>query len=388
MATTQITIPIVGMTCASCVAHIEGGLNNLTGIEKATVNLGSGKASVEYDPTRVSPQTMFDTIMDVGYQVGSAETTLHVSGMTCASCVAHIEGALNELDGVTKATVSLATNTAKVSYVPTVVTVAQMKYAIRDVGYDVTEQTGSSVSALDREREARQQELNRQRRNLLIATPIALVVMLGTFRGMLPPGVQQFIPELIAQKWFLGILTTPLVFGPGRQFFINSWRGLKHGVTDMNLLYATGIGAAYGIAVINTLFPQAGFGGEGATFFESAALLTWFIVLGRFLEALTRGRTSEAIRKLMSLQPKLARVVRNGQEIEIPAEEVEIEEVIQVRPGERIAVDGLVSEGYSAVDESMLTGESLPVEKKAGDNVIGGTMNKTGAFKFVATRVG
>ncbi len=400
MATKQITIPIVGMTCASCVAHIEGGLNNLTGIEKATVNLGSDKASVEYDPARIAPQKMFDAIVDVGYQVGTAQTTLHVTGMTLrdaqgkpdASCVAHIEGALNELDGVTKATVSLATNMAKVEYVPTLVTVAQMKHAIRDTGYDVTDQVKDSASALDREREARQAELRRQGRFLLFATPIALVVMIGTFRDMLPPGIQQFIPELIAQKWFLGLLTTPLVFGPGRQFFVNSFRGLKHGVTDMNLLYATGIGAAYGIAVINVVFPRAGFGGEGATFFESAALLTWFIVLGRFLEALTRGRTSEAIRKLMSLQPKIARVIRgNGssqQEMEIPAEEVEIEDVVVVRPGERIAVDGIVHEGYSAVDESMLTGESLPVEKKTGDNVIGGTMNKTGAFKFVATRVG
>ncbi len=392
MATKQITIPIVGMTCASCVAHIEGGLNNLTGIEKATVNLGSNKANVEYDPARVSPQKMFDAIVDVGYQVGTAQTTLHVTGMTCASCVAHIEGALNELDGVNKATVSLATNTAKVEYVPTLVTVAQMKHAIRDTGYDVTDEVKDSASALDREREARQAEMRRQGRFLLFATPIALVVMIGTFRDMLPPGIQQFIPELIAQKWFLGLLTTPLVFGPGRQFFVNSFRGLKHGVTDMNLLYATGIGAAYGIAVINVVFPDAGFGGQGATFFESAALLTWFIVLGRFLEALTRGRTSEAIRKLMSLQPKIARVIRGDgsspQEIEIPAEEVEIEDVVVVRPGERIAVDGIVSEGYSAVDESMLTGESLPVEKKTGDNVIGGTMNKTGAFKFTATRVG
>jgi Cu+-exporting ATPase len=156
----------------------------------------------------------------------------------------------------------------------------------------------------------------------------------------------------------------------------------------MNLLYATGIGAAYGIAVINTLFPNAGFGGEGATFFESAALLTSFIILGRWLEALTRGRTSEAIRKLMKLQPKVARVMRNGQEEEIPADEVEIEDLILVRPGESIAVDGEVFEGYSAVDESMLTGESLPVEKKTGDAVIGGTINKTGAFKFKATRVG
>ena len=186
----------------------------------------------------------------------------------------------------------------------------------------------------------------------------------------------------------IGLLTTPVVFGPGRQFFTNSWRGLKHGVTDMNLLYATGIGAAYGIALINTIFPSAGFGGEGATFFESAALLTGFIILGRWLEALTRGRTSEAIRKLMKLQPKVARVVRGGTEQEIPAEEAEISDLIVVRPGDSIAVDGEVTEGFSAVDELMLTGESLPVEKKSGDAVIGGTINKTGAFKFKATRIG
>jgi len=204
--------------------------------------------------------------------------------------------------------------------------------------------------------------------------------MLGPFKA--------FVPVWLSYKWVIGLLTTPIVLGPGRQFFTNSWRGLRHGVTDMNLLYATGIGAAYAIAVINTLFPNAGFGGEGATFFESAALLTAFIILGRWLEALTRGRTSEAIRKLMKLQPKIARIIRDGREEEIPADEVEIGDLILVRPGESIPVDGTVTEGYSAVDESMLTGESLPIEKKTGDNVIGGTLNKTGAFKFTATRVG
>jgi Cu+-exporting ATPase len=210
--------------------------------------------------------------------------------------------------------------------------------------------------------------------------------MLGTFRDywIFP----YFVPEWLGNKFLLGLLTTPIVFGPGRQFFVNSWRGLRAGVTDMNLLYATGIGAAYLIAVINTLWPTAGFGGEGATFYESAALLTTFIVLGRFLEALTRGRTSEAIRKLMSLQPKVARVLRNGQEREIPAEAVQVGDIVIVRPGERIPVDGVVLEGYSAVDESMITGESMPVEKKAGDEVIGGTMNKTGSFRFRATKVG
>ena len=306
MTTKQITLPIVGMTCASCVAHVEGALNNLSGVEKAVVNLGAAKANVEYNPERVSPAQMFAAVADVGYEVGSASVALNITGMTCASCVAHVEGALNELDGVTKATVNLALNTAKVEYVPTLVSVADMKRAVHEVGYEA-EQKNDQVSAMDREREARQKEIRRQGTYLAIATPIALIIMLGTFRDMLPAGLMALIPELLGEKWFLGLLTTPIVFGPGRQFFVHSFRGLRHGVTDMNLLYATGIGAAYGIAVINTLFPDAGFGGKGATFFESAALLTWFIVLGRFLEALTRGRTSEAIRKLMSLQPKIAR---------------------------------------------------------------------------------
>jgi Cu+-exporting ATPase len=387
MTTKQITIPITGMTCASCVAHIDGALNNLGGVEKAVVNLGAAKASVAFDPARVSSAQIFAAVKDVGYDVGTAAATLNVTGMTCASCVAHVENALKELDGVTSAVVNLALSTAKVTYVPTLATIPQMRRAIQDVGYEVSERT-DGATALDREREARQKETRRQGIYLLIGTPIALIIMLGTFRDMLPEGLAQFVPALLAEKWFLGLLTTPIVFGPGRQFFVNSIRGLRHGVTDMNLLYATGIGASYFIAVINTLWPDAGFGGKGATFFESAALLTWFIVLGRFLEALTRGRTSEAIRKLMSLQPKLAHVVRQGQEIEISADDVLVEDLISVRPGERVPVDGIVREGYSAVDESMLTGESLPVEKKTSDNVIGGTLNKTGAFKFTATKVG
>jgi Cu+-exporting ATPase len=291
-----------------------------------------------------------------------------------------------ELEGVTGATVNLGLGTARVTYFPGVVTVGAMKRAIQEVGYEAQEKD-AGVDALDRERQAREEEIKRQGRNLLIAGTIGMLIMIGTFYDMLGP-FKVFVPVWLSYKWVLGLLTTPIVLGPGRQFFVNSWRGLRHGVADMNLLYATGIGAAYGIAVINTLFPNSGFGGEGATFFESAALLTAFIVLGRWLEALTRGRTSEAIRKLMKLQPKLARVVRNGREEEIPADEVGVGDVLLVRPGESIPVDGIVKEGYSAVDESMLTGESLPVEKKVSDLVIGGTLNKTGAFKFEATKVG
>ncbi len=311
--------------------------------------------------------------------------TLQITGMTCASCVAHVEQALRELPGVSKAVVNLAMGTAKVEYIPGLVSLDQMKQAVRDVGYEATEKTEDS-QAIDRERQARQREIRRQGLYLLFATPLSVLIMVGTFRDywIFP----YFVPEWLGNKVLLGVLTTPIVFGPGLQFFVNSWRGLRAGVTDMNLLYATGIGAAYLIAVINTLWPTAGFGGEGATFYESAALLTTFIVLGRFLEALTRGRTSEAIRKLMSLQPKIARVVRHGTELEIPADAVEVGDIVVVRPGERIPVDGTVLEGYSAVDESMITGESLPVEKKAGSEVIGGTMNKTGSFTFRATKVG
>ena len=382
----SLSLPITGMTCASCVSHVEGALRGLPSVREVVVNLGTNKASLKYDPAAVTVAKLHQAVEDVGYGVAMVEQTLEVRGMTCASCVSHVEQALSELEGVTAARVNLDAATAHVTYIPGVVTTNAMRKAVADVGYQA-QARADGADALDRERQVREEEIRRQGRNLLIAGLVGLLVMTGTFYDMLGP-LKAIVPVWLSYKWVIGLLTTPIVFGPGRQFFTNSWRGLRHGVTDMNLLYATGIGAAYGIAVINTLFPTAGFGGEGATFFESAALLTAFIILGRWLEALTRGRTSEAIRKLMKLQPKTARVVRDGREEEIPAEEVEIGDLILVRPGEGVPVDGLVKDGYSAVDESMLTGESLPVEKRGGDSVIGGTLNKTGAFRFEATRVG
>ncbi|MBI2953708.1 MAG: copper-translocating P-type ATPase [Chloroflexi bacterium] len=385
MANKTVTLPVQGMTCASCVAHVEKALGQLDGVHLARVNLAAGKASVEYDPARVGLSRMEQAVSDIGYEVGREQVTLTIRGMTCASCVSHVEKALVGLDGVAGAVVNLAAGSARVDYFPGSVTVGDMKRAVRNAGYEA-EERAEGQTALDREREARQKEIDRQKRNMLIAWPLAMLIMVGTFREYwILPGI---VPEFLGNRIFLGLVTTPIVFGPGRQFFVNSFRGLLHGVTDMNLLYATGIGAAYFIAVLNTLWPDAGFGGPRATFFESAALLTAFIILGRFLEALTRGRTSEAIRKLMSLQAKTARVIRDGQDVEIPADEVEVGEIVVIRPGERVPVDGIVMEGYSSVDESMITGESIPVEKKVGDQVIGGTINKAGAFRFRATKVG
>jgi len=381
----QAVLPVEGMSCASCVAKIEKALGNLSGVAEAKVNLLAGKAHVEYDPDKTGVPAMAKAIQDLGYRVVKEEALLHVGGMSCASCVSKVEKAVGGLAGVTKVVVNLPAESVKVEFYPGTVTKTEIKKVIKELGYEASEKL-QGQAALDREKEAREKELKRQSRNMWIAWPLSAIVMLGMFQ---PYWIfKDILPMWMHNTYFLWALTTPVVFIPGWQFFVNSINGLRRGATDMNLLYATGIGAAYLIATINTLWPDAGFGGKGATFFESAALLTAFIVLGRYLEALTRGRASEAIRKLMSLQAKTARVIRDGQELEVAADEVVIGDIILVKPGESVPVDGEVVEGYSAVDESMITGESIPVEKKVGDQVIGATINKTGAFKFKATKVG
>ncbi len=381
----KITLQIAGMTCAACVAHNEEALSALPGVTKAVVNLATGKASVEYDPMKVSLNDMRKAVADVGYEVVLDKVQLKIGGMNCQACASNIETAVGALPGVGRTVVNFAAGSASVEYAPEVTPISEISDTIHELGYDVIEKV-QGQQALDRERDLRQREIRRQLIYLIISGTLGILVMVG----MLQPYwiFPQFIPEWLNNKVVLFFLTTPVVLIPGRQFFVNSFNGLRHGVTDMNLLYATGIGAAYGIAVINTFWPDAGFGGKDATFYEAAALLTAFIILGRYLEAVTRGRTSEAIRRLMKLQPRTAHVVREDQEIEVPAEEVQINDLIVVRPGESIPVDGKVVEGYSSVDQSMITGESIPIEKKTGDEVIGGTINKTGAFRFRATRVG
>lgn len=311
--------------------------------------------------------------------------TFRISGMHCAGCVSKIEAAVRTVEGVSEVVVSLEPGLARVTFAPSRTDPERIVEAIRGLGYEV-ESRLEGQAALDREQALRRAEIRRQGRWMVVSWPLALVVMAGTFREYwVLPAV---VPEWLGRPETLFLLATPVVLGPGWQFFARSARGLARGLADMNLLYATGIGAAYLIGVLNTFFPGAGFGGKNAVFYESAVLLTAFVILGKYLEALTRGRTSEAIRKLMQLQPAVARVVRQGQEVELPAAEVVVGDVVVVRPGERIPVDGVVIDGYSAVDESMLTGESLPVEKQAGATVMGGTLNRTGSFRFRATQVG
>jgi Cu+-exporting ATPase len=381
----EITLPVAGMTCAACVRKVEKTLRGLPGVQEANVNLSAGKAGLTYDPGLLALSQMEQAITDIGYEVPLARLDLLVLGMTAGHCDLIIEKALRSLPGVRFVVVNCATDSVSVDYLDVQVSPSAIKRTIRELGYEVSEK-GEGAAGLDRERELRKKELRRQAINMLVAWPLAILVMIGTFSDYEP--LKGVVPSFMGEKLFLFALTTPLVLGPGRQFFINSWNGLRRGLTDMNLLYATGIGAAYLIAVINTFWPDAGFGGEKATFYEAAALLIAFIVLGRYIEALTRGRASEAIRKLMKLQPKRALVLRGGVESEIPADEVEVDDVCLVRPGESLPVDGVVLDGFSAVDESMVTGESMPVDKRPGDEVIAGTINKTGAFRFRATRVG
>jgi len=381
----QVSLPVQGMSCAACVAKVEKTLKTMTGVQEVHVNLLSGKAAVTYECNQAGVPQMVKIIQDIGYEVPEEEILLTVRGMSCAACVAKVEKAVKGMPGVTSVVVNLPAESAKVKFYPGAVDKARIKKEIQALGYEASEKV-TGQEALDREKEARQKELQFQTRNMWIAWPLAMLVMIGMFRDMWI--FPYFVPEFLGNVYVLWALTTPIAFIPGWQFFKHSWNGLKHGATDMNLLYATGIGAAYIIASINTFWPDAGFGGRGAAFFESAALLTAFIVLGRYLEALTRGRTSEAIRNLMSLQAKTARVIRNGEEVEIAADEVEMGDIVVVRPGESIPVDGEVTDGYSAVDEAMITGESMPVEKRPGSQVTGATINKTGSFKFKATRVG
>lgn len=381
----KTTIGVTGMTCASCAQNIEKGLNKLTGVKKAVVNLTTEKAAIEYDPALVGPGQFTKTVTDLGYGVVGDSVMLRITGMTCASCVQNVERGLVKLDGVHKAAVNLTTEKAIVEFDPARVTVRDILKAVSDIGYGAEEIKGVDV---DREREAREKEILSQKRNLIIAMLLAVPVSIGEMGQNIPllvnsiPGIMGFL----GNDYFQFIFATLVMLLPGRQFFSGAYKGLKHGATDMNLLIASGTGAAYIISTAS-VFLDLGPGFEHK-YFGTAVMLIAFIVLGRYLEAKSKGKTSEAIKKLMGLQAKTARIMVDGTETEVPIEDVKPGDIVVVRPGEKLPVDGVVVEGHSALDESMLTGESIPVEKNVGDEVIGATINKMGSFRYRATKVG
>jgi len=383
MATARIELPVRGMSCASCVARIEEGLRAVPGVHQASVNLATERASVSVDPDRVGVAVLAETIQGLGYEVPSRALTLSVGGMSCASCVAKIEHGLQALPGVVRASVNLATERATIEALPSV-GAGDVCRAIEALGYTAQAVEAPAAEA-DREKAAREREIRRLGLKTLVGAGLSLPLMLGSFPEWVPG-----VPGWLADHVVLFLLATPVHLWVGWQFHAGCWKALRYRTADMNTLVSVGTSAGYVYSVLVTFVPGL-FAAEGLTtgvYFEAVAILHTLIVLGRFLEARARGRTSEAIKKLLGLQAKTARIVRDGQEVDIPVETVQVGDLVVVRPGEKVPVDGIVREGASAVDESMLTGESLPVEKRPGAAVFGATLNRTGTFRFEATKVG
>ena len=383
------TLEITGMTCASCSTRIEKNLAKLPGVFRANVNLATEKATVEFDPSTVDEAKMTEAIEGLGYGVRERrpeQVSFGVTGMTCASCSGRVERALRKLPGVASANVNLATERASVLFEPTLVSMAGLRKAVEEAGYGVVEEQGQTESGVeDTQAVAARHELAQARNKTIFALVLGAIIFLGSFPEWFP-----WAPSLLNNRYLLWALATPVQFWAGWRFYKGAWANARHLSTNMDTLIAVGTSAAYFYSVAAILFP--GFfttaGQTPETYFDTAAVIIGLILLGKFLEARAKGQTSEAIKKLMGMQAKTARVIRNGQEIDIPVETVQIGDVILVRPGEKVPVDGTVLEGRSALDESMITGESIPVEKGAGDEVIGATINKTGSFKFQATKVG
>ena len=381
MSTKQVTLPVTGMTCANCSLNVERNLGRLDGVEGATVNLATERASVTYDPSVVGEGQFLALIRDIGYDVATAKVELPITGMTCANCSMTVERTLKRLDGVVSANVNLASERASVEYLPGAVSLAAIQQAIRDVGYDVII-TGEGEAAEDVERAAREAEIRDQTRKFWVGVAFTLPLFLlsmGRDFGLL--GAWAYAPWV---NWLFLALATPVQFYVGGDYYVGAYKSLRSGSANMDVLVAMGSSAAYFYSLAVLLFPGLG----GHVYFETSAMIITLIKLGKLLEARAKGHTSEAIRKLMGLRPKTAHVVRDGSEVEVPIESVVLADVVVVRPGERLPVDGVVIEGRSAVDESMLTGESMPVDKGPGDEVVGGTINKQGLLKFEATRVG
>ncbi len=392
MSEKQVTLPVLGMTCANCVASVERNAKKIEGVTEAVVNFASERVTVSYDEAANGNElvtAVIDRVQKAGFNIPTAEISLPILGMTCANCVANVERSLQKVDGVLDATVNYANEKALVRYAPGAVTRAELVAAVRRGGYDVVEPKAGEETAEpeDAEAAAREAEIRHQYHRLIVGAlftiPLFVISMGRDF-------------DLIGQwahagwvNWLLLALATPVQFYVGYDYYTGAYKSLRNGSANMDVLVVMGTSVAYfySIAVVIALSLGSHLIGHHV-YFETAAVIITLIVLGKLLEARAKGRTSEAIKKLMGLQPKTARVVRDGSELDIPIAEVETGDVVIVRPGEKIPVDGMVVNGRTHVDESMLTGESLPVAKEVGDKVIGATINKQGLIRFEATKVG
>jgi Cu+-exporting ATPase len=387
---TVLDIPVRGMTCASCVGRVEKALGAAAGVEKAVVNLATERAHVELQPGVTDVRPIVEAVDDAGYETVDTTTELAVRGMTCASCVGRVEKALKGVPGVLDATVNLATERATVRHLGGAEITARLIEAVDDAGYEAAT-VGTDTGTADREKAARAAETAALRRSVLFAGAATVPLLVLEMGGHLYPPFHHFLSHNIGEQTVrvVSLLLASLVqFGPGLRFYAKGWPALLRGSPDMNSLVMLGTSAAWLYSTVATLLPGVLPAGTNHTYFESGAVIVTLILLGRWFEARAKGSTSEAIRHLLTLQAKTARVLRDGRETDVEIGAVRPGDVVVVRPGERIPVDGEVIEGASYVDESMITGEPVPVGKSAGATVIGGTVNRTGSFNFTARKVG
>lgn len=394
MAAQKIRLPITGMTCAACEKNVVRALNKAEGVSEAVVNLATENATVTYDAALTDATKLIERVEKFGYGVATAQVVLPITGMTCAACEKNVNRALKKPDGVLDVAVNLATEKATITYIPGVVRRADLIAAVEKSGYGVIDTAG--IDAVDdAERKAREEEILRQR-NLVIlgaifSIPLVVLSMTIHFMHNLPIIMETF--PILMNTWWIYVffaMATPVQLILGKQYTIGAYKSVRNGTANMDVLVALGSWAAYlysMVVMLNLLFAFSENIGT-ADYFESAAVILTLITLGKLLEARAKGRTSEAIKKLMGLAPDTATLLRDGEEIEVKLSEVVAGDRLVVRPGERIPVDGMVEEGRSSIDESMLTGESMPVGKTLGSEVIGSTVNKQGRLIIEATRVG
>ena len=389
----RVDLPITGMTCAACANRIERQLKRAPGVRVAGVNFATGRATVEYDPEAIGVRGLIDVVEKTGYGAsGIASATFVVDDSARGSGSATLlERHLMRQPGVVTATFNLASMAVSLEYLPTTTDTTTIRAAIQDFGYGVSE-VPDDVPLGDFEAEARAEEFRGLRRRFIVAAALSLpVLVIAMSHGSIA------LFDVWWINWLQLALTTPVVLYAGMRFYRGAWAALRHGSADMNTLIAVGTGSAFIYSVVATVAPELFMRAMGPgdhsmmtvpVYYEAASVIIALILLGRMLEARAKGRTGEAIRRLMGLQAKSARVVRDGVESDVAIEEVVPGDLVIVRPGEKIPVDGVVESGGSAVDESMLTGESMPIDKRAGDEVFGATINRTGSFRFVATKVG